>query len=307
MKRTEKLTGVPAALKDQVVKDYESEGAKVTVTKTGSSYTITAEFPDSPAPAAGEGLLHTIRGAAESSGLAPGEDERLARAELASDDSSGPALYYPAATRDLLGSMKTIGTYARGYPLGAVVHYTAGRDDPRNDIRHALAQGYCFFVIAPDGGVYQNFPLNRWGSHAGVSRWPNLGSGVSQHLVGIEICCAGKLRDLGGGRYRAWYNEESFLAKSGRKPDPAADFSSDRVREVKKQQNRAAGYYLKFTEMQEAALHTLLSWMKSNNPKVFSFDLVLGHDEVSPGRKVDPGGSLSTTMPELRETMKQGW
>ncbi len=306
MKRTETLTNVPASMKDQVVKDYERAGAKVKATKTGNTYTIIAEFEDDPAPT-GARRTAAVTAVDSNPGLAPGEEERPMRENLAELESGRPELYYPTAVRDLLGSMKTLGRYAQGYPRGAVVHFTAGRDDPRNDIRHAQKNGYCYFVIGPDGTVHQNFPLDRWGSHAGASYWPILGQGVSQHLVGIEICNAGKLEDLGNNHYRPWYNEAKHLAKSGRQPDPAADFPADRVRMVTRKHNRQAGHYLKFSEMQEAALHTLLRWLQGNHPTVFSFDLVLGHDEVSPGRKSDPGGALSLTMPELRERLKQSW
>ena len=66
------------------------------------------------------------------------------------------------------------------------------------------------------------------------------------------------------------------------------------------------GTYQKYTAAQEEALFRLLRWLKSNNPEVFSNDLVLGHDEVSGPkgighwRKNDPGGALSMTMDELR-------
>ncbi|WP_457021162.1 hypothetical protein [Luteimonas sp. A611] len=75
------------------------------------------------------------------------------------------------------------------------------------------------------------------------------------------------------------------------------------MRTVTKQGNQSAGHYQKYTILQEASLRTLLTWLRSNNPDVFRFDLVLGHDEVSPGRKVDPGGSLSMTMSAFRQSL----
>lgn len=296
MKRIVRLTGVPANLKDQVVEGYRHLGAKVTATRKSGKYSITAEFPTFDLPADPT--------TADEAAMTGDDVDRPARSELETESGTGAALYYPLAIRDLLGSMKTLGEYAHRYPRGAIVHYTAGRDDPRNDIRHAQANGYCYFVIGPDGATYQNFPLDRWGSHAGISHWPSLGNGVSRHLVGIEICNAGKLRELENGRFRPWYNEADFLSRSGRQPNPAEDFPADRVRSVRKKHNMAAGHYLKFTELQEAALIALLRWLHGNHPSVFSYDLVLGHDEVSPGRKVDPGGALSMTMPELRTRLK---
>lgn len=192
-------------------------------------------------------------------------------------------LWYPLAVKGT--GMKMQGEYRKGYPEGAVVHFTAGRCDTEQEAKDSLSwgigEGYMFFVIGPTGVVYQNFPLSHWGHHAGSSSHPDLGSSVSKYLVGIEVACAGRVDDNG----KAWFNKY---------------YPSERLRTVKASGNRQAGTYVKYTEAQEKALRDLLVWLHKNNPSVFKIDLILGHDEVSPGRKNDPGGSLSVTMPELR-------
>ncbi len=236
-----------------------------------------------------------------SEGLAPGEVDRPSRREL---EPAG-ALWIPFAQKNQGGSMRTQGRYRKGYPEGAIVHFTAGRDDPAADIATGINNKYAYLVIASDGTVYQNNPLDCWGSHAGVSTWPSLGGGVSQYLVGIEICASGMLRRIDDNHYRPWYNEAKYLAQSGRKPKPENDLPADKVRYVKAEANRAEGWYEKYSDAQEASLIAVLKWLKENNPATFSYDLVLGHDEVSPGRKNDPGGALSITMPALRIALKK--
>lgn len=144
-----------------------------------------------------------------------------------------------------------------------------------------------YFAIDRDGNIGQNFSLDRWGYHAGKSKWPILGTGVSKQLVGIEVCCPGTLDHNG----EAWFGVR---------------YGSEDYRRVKSSGNVRAGVYHRFTQHQERALERLLIWLKTNNPSVFQLDLVLGHDEVSPGRKNDPGGSLSCTMPEFRRKLEQG-
>jgi hypothetical protein len=68
--------------------------------------------------------------------------------------------------------------------------------------------------------------------------------------------------------------------------------------------NLRPGAYVPYTQAQTAALAKVLLWLKRRYPRTFRLEYVFGHDEVSPGRKVDPGGSLrSAGGPEL--TMKQ--
>lgn len=198
-------------------------------------------------------------------------------------------LYYPAAVITP-EKMPTQGTYKDGYPVGAIVHFTAGRSlkgdsDAINTIRSGVNDGYCYFCISNDGTIFQSFPLNRWGYHCGKSTWPGLGSSLSNKLVGIEICNAGKLDSNG----KSWFGETY----------PEKD-----TREVSALGNREAGRYHKYTEAQEKSLIDLLVWLKLNNPDVFKIENILAHEDVSPGRKNDFGGSLSMTRQELQEKIK---
>jgi N-acetyl-anhydromuramyl-L-alanine amidase AmpD len=193
--------------------------------------------------------------------------------------------------------MATRGNYPDNYPMGAVVHFTAGRSkkgakDAQATIDYGAKQGYAYFCIASDGTILQAAPLNKWGNHAGSSAYPGLGSSVSSKLVGIEICNAGNLKKLSDGRYKAWFDET---------------YDESEVRESVRKDNITPGIYHKYTEAQEKALIELLVWLKRNNPDAFSFDFVVGHDEVATpkGRKSDPGASLSMTMPKFRALLKE--
>ncbi|MFX6218437.1 N-acetylmuramoyl-L-alanine amidase, partial [Acinetobacter baumannii] len=55
--------------------------------------------------------------------------------------------------------------------------------------------------------------------------------------------------------------------------------------------NIRPGVYVPYTRAQQEALIKVLIWLKRRYPRTFRLDYVFGHDEVSPGRKVDPGGS----------------
>lgn len=178
-------------------------------------------------------------------------------------------------------SMSTSFTYPKGYPHGAIVHFTAGRDKTEQEALDSYNwgcdSGFTFFVIGPTGKLYQGFPLNKGGAHAGASYWPGLGSGVSSKLVGIEVACAGKLDNRG----KSWFG---------------VTYPQDEIRNG----------FKKYTPQQEETLIKLLVWLKKNCPDVFDVQYILGHDEcaVPAGRKNDPGSSLSMTMDELRALIK---
>jgi N-acetyl-anhydromuramyl-L-alanine amidase AmpD len=197
-------------------------------------------------------------------------------------------LWIPYAER--APAMKSQGKYPKSYPEGLVVHFSAG-SSMKSTMDWGRGQGYLFLGIDKAGKVYQTNALNEWGHHAGVSSWPGLGSSVSSKLVGVEIDNAGKLTPISGGKYKSWFGKV---------------FDEKDVRHVTNEANRIAGTYEKYTEAQEEALIELCLWLKRNHPTAFSFDYVVGHDEVATpkGRKNDPGGALSMTMPQLRATLK---
>jgi hypothetical protein len=211
-------------------------------------------------------------------------------------DEPKKLLWYPAMEAKI-APMKSRGKYAKGYPEGAVVHFTAGRSllgakNAKNTVEGGIKNGYMFFVIDKDGLVYQNFPLSDWGYHAGTSNWKDLGSSVSSKLVGIEICNAGSVKPL-KDKYVSWFGEI---------------YEPEQVRHIKEKRDALdpTGYFHKYTTAQETSLISLLVWLHKNNPDVFKIENVVGHHEVAVpyGRKNDPGGSLSMSMTALRQKIK---
>ncbi|MEO5348858.1 MAG: N-acetylmuramoyl-L-alanine amidase [Magnetococcus sp. YQC-3] len=205
--------------------------------------------------------------------------------------------------------MKTRGKYPQKYPEGAVVHYTASPEDPTGILNWAREMGYCYFVIDRVGRIYQSFPLDEWGYHAGESSY--LGrTGVSKYFVGIEIVSAGRLQPVPSKetgvetKYAAWFH---YVGNTTVLKQNAKLYSRDQVRVCETTMNIRAGTYHKYTPQQEESLLGLCLWLKHNNPDVFSFANVVGHDEVAPGRKQDPGGSLSTTMNVFRQKLESAY
>lgn len=192
---------------------------------------------------------------------------------------STPFNMYPDAIfLDKFPKMKTINDYKMHHPEGAIIHYTAGRQEQSGEaaIQHAIEQGYCYFFINQAGMVYQQFDLDRYGQHAGLSKCPVTGrTNVSKYYVGIEIACAGYLENG-----KTWYGEK--------------------VPSARKRANDKGEFQI-YTVAQEKALLELCTWLclGGSNPEYF-----FGHDEVT-NRKLDPGASLSMTMNDFRIKLKE--
>lgn len=207
--------------------------------------------------------------------------------------------YPPAVQVDV--KMKTYAKYRGGWPIGAVVHFTAGRyeggiNKAIDSVKNGAKNGFAFLCIGTDGQVAQGHSLNEWGSHAGKSNWPGVGEAVSSKLIGIEINNAGRLIKKPDGTFQSWFGTE---------------IPKDQVRYVTEEDYGCPdGHYHKYTKAQEDALFELLLWLKEQKPEIFKLDFVLGHHEVAGKagigyfRKNDPGGSLSCTMAYLRKRLK---
>tara|TARA_R110000868_G_scaffold87034_6_gene243684 strand:- start:1178 stop:2005 length:828 start_codon:yes stop_codon:yes gene_type:complete len=226
-----------------------------------------------------------------------------------------PKLWYPKAIK-YQKPMRVRGHYKNNWPVGAVIHFTAGRTRPapigstrsgypttalgmgKKSMESAISdQAYAYLVNDQDGNIHQAHDMSTWGYHAGESSWPSLGTSLSSKLVGIENQSAGTLSKVSEGVYKAYFTD----VKKGDKY-----FHEHEVRHIKtKVDHRQIGIYHKFTEAQEKSLIDLLMWLKHSNPSVFSFDNCLSHDEISPKRKNDIGGSLSMSMPEFRQFLKE--
>lgn len=213
-------------------------------------------------------------------------------------------LWYPEAVIRTDIKRAAQGEYPKAYPYGGIVHFTAGQYTKglENAVSAIASSTYFFCCISTDGKLVQANPLNQWGYHAGESAWTIAGekrNGVSNFLVGIEITNPGRLEVHNGKYYTYWdtSHKQPIDAKKVRVIDKNTD-------------NILAGAYLPYTKAQETTLLEFLLWAKANNPSVFDFDYVLGHDEaagpkgIGRWRKNDPGGALSMTMSEFRQLLK---
>jgi len=159
-------------------------------------------------------------------------------------------------------------------PRFLVIHYTAGSSAAGTIswFQSPASRVSAHLVIARDGTVTQLVPFNREAWHAGQSRWGSL-SGLNHHSIGIELDNAGQLIRSGGKwvsplTRRNFPDDEVTIAPH--KNDPPGTPPS--------------GWHAYSPEQIEATLECGLALVEH-----YALADVLGHDDISPGRKRDPG------------------
>lgn len=176
-------------------------------------------------------------------------------------------------TVPLINTPNKSGRLKGGKPRFVVIHFTAGASAQGaiNWFRNPDARASAHLVIGHDGGVTQmgKFDEKLW--HAGSSSWAGL-TGLNSHSVGIEIANWGGLQG-GWGAWRSW---------------TGAAVPDERVIEAahKNRPGLVQGWEI-YDEAQidaTAAAVRALADAYGLGPEA-----VIGHDDISPIRKTDPG------------------
>lgn len=155
-------------------------------------------------------------------------------------------------------------------PKYLIMHFTAGASarSSINHLKNPSAKASAHLVIGRDGSIVQLVPFDRVAWHAGLSRWHAL-KGLNAHSIGIELDNAGELSG-GAGHWKSWFgkvypDDQVVIATHQYDVDPSA--------------------WHGYTEVQIAAALEAAEAIVSH----YGLSDVLGHDDISPGRKRDPG------------------
>jgi N-acetylmuramoyl-L-alanine amidase len=152
-----------------------------------------------------------------------------------------------------------------------VIHYTAGTRSrsAENTFLDRSAKTSAHLIIDRDGAILQMVAFNRRAWHAGVSRWRGLDY-LNSFAIGIELVNAGRLKKV-GERWLTWIGQEIPV--------------DDVMVATHKHETAPAGWQL-YTEAQLMATIAVCQTLRQAYAGILD---VIGHDDIAPTRKSDPG------------------
>lgn len=162
-------------------------------------------------------------------------------------------------------------------PKYLIIHYTAGRsaEESANWLCSKAAKASAHVIIGRDGKVIQLVPFNVVAWHAGHSEWQGL-PGINNYSIGIELDNAGPVAKV-NGKWRSLH-----LGKN---------YENDEVVEL-----NGRGW-LMYTEKQLEVLEQLCTELVVEYPSLVD---LLGHSDIAPGRKIDPGPAIDLEVLRAR-------
>lgn len=183
---------------------------------------------------------------------------------------------------DFKSTNKTSGNFGEGLPDTIVIHYTAGGslDGAVRTFQDDSVKASAHILIDKDGSVVQMAPFTKITWHAGRSAWLDRTS-LNNYSIGIEIVNAGRL-EKNGSTFRSWFGRT---------------YSEEDVVEAVHRNETEPTFWERYTEEQIDATFTLCKSLIDT----YSIRHILGHEEISPGRKIDPGPAFP--LDKLRERL----
>jgi N-acetylmuramoyl-L-alanine amidase len=165
-------------------------------------------------------------------------------------------------------------SFATGKPNYLIIHYTSGgtAEGAINWFKNPNAKASSHLVIGHQGDITQMVPFNKVAWHAGKSSFGGV-IGLNNHAIGIEIANWGLLKGQ-AGHWRSWTGaqipDERVLVAKHRNFEP----------------NTLHGWEIYDQAQWDAVL--AVSAALVNHYKIPEAN-VLGHEDIAPGRKQDPG------------------
>jgi len=183
-------------------------------------------------------------------------------------------------------AINTSGEFEPGLPDTLVIHFTAGSNlassvdvltSPENKVS-------AHFAVGRNGDIVQMMPTNLIAWHAGRSNYMGR-SGYNRYSIGIELDNAGQLEKRDDGLFKSWFGKS---------------YSANEVVTAVHRNQQTPTHWHKYTDEQLLRTFDLCKVLIEHH----AITTIVGHDEIAPKRKVDPGPAFP--LDEFRAALLGG-
>ncbi|MDB6062158.1 MAG: N-acetylmuramyl-L-alanine amidase, negative regulator of AmpC, AmpD [Verrucomicrobiaceae bacterium] len=173
--------------------------------------------------------------------------------------------------------------FATGLPDALIIHFTAGgsAQSSVNWLCNPQAKASAHVVVGRDGAITQLVAFDTIAWHAGASSYGER-SGYNRYSIGIELDNPGRLSRTAAGGF------VSYLGTT---------YPAEQVIHAVHRNEQTATDWLAYTEAQLATAFELCTVLCHT----YLIREILGHEEIAPGRKVDPGPAFP--LDKLRQLL----
>jgi len=163
------------------------------------------------------------------------------------------------------------GLFSSKRPDSIIIHYTATATARQavNTLINPRVKASAHLVVGRDGEIIQLVDFNTIAWHAGESSY-NGRDGFNKFSIGIEVVNAGWLRKSG----------DRFISDFGK-----AFEGQDVITARHRNPQTTYKYWQTYSEKQIEVVEDICGTLIENYP----IEMILGHEEIAPGRKQDPG------------------
>lgn len=201
-------------------------------------------------------------------------------------------------------SPNSSGEFLQGQPDTLVIHFTGG-SSASSSVDYMLnpdSKVSAHLVIGRNGEVTQLLPFNVIAWHAGQSSFADREQ-LNNYAIGIELDNAGPLDKDENGEFVSWFGkryhpDDVFIENSH--SNSKSRFGANNTSDVQENPNAHPSlFWHRYSEVQLQRTFDLCRLLCNT----YHINYVLGHEEISPGRKFDPGPAFP--LRQLRRYLTQ--
>jgi len=172
--------------------------------------------------------------------------------------------------------------FNEGLPDTIIIHFStdSNAESSANYLCDPRKKASAHLIIGREKEIFQLISFNTIAWHAGKSSYMSR-IGINKYSLGIEIDNAGKLTKT-GNEFTSWFGKV---------------YNENEVVEAKHRNENVSSFWHRYTENQISTVFEICELLIQS----YNISSILGHEEISPNRKTDPGSAFP--LDKLRDRL----